>query len=194
MGMPLEKIVVAVNKNDILQRFFNNNDYSKTKVFETISPSMDISVASNFERLIYDFFLERDENQCSKMYSDFPSKPIQMDESIWKKSQDLFYSYTVNDESTLNCINKFFDQYNYLMDPHTAVAAEAVLNNSNDLKNKTVILSTAHPAKFPNVFEKINKEISDIPNSIRNVLHKKETANKLNASKKEIFNFIEQNN
>ena len=117
-----------------------------------------------------------------------------MDESIWKKSQDLFYSYAVNDELTLNCINKFSDQYNYLMDPHTAVAAEAVLNNSNDLKNKTVILSTAHPAKFPNVFEKINKEISDIPNSIRNVLHKKETANKLNASKKEIFNFIEQNN
>ena len=194
MGMPLEKIVVAVNKNDILQRFFNNNDYSKTKVFETISPSMDISVASNFERLIYDFFLERDENQCSKMYSDFPSKPIQMDESIWKKSQDLFYSYTVNDESTFNCINKFSDQYNYLMDPHTAVAAEAVLNNSNDLKNKTVILSTAHPAKFPNVFEKINKEISHIPNSIRNVLHKKEIANKLNASKKEIFSFIEQNN
>ena len=80
------------------------------------------------------------------------------------------------------------------MDPHTAVAAEAVLNNSNDLKNKTVILSTAHPAKFPNVFEKINKEISHIPNSIKNILHKKEIANKLNASKKEIFSFIEQNN
>ena len=62
------------------------------------------------------------------------------------------------------------------------------------VKNKTVILSTAHPAKFPNVFEKINKEISHIPNSIRNVLYKKEIANKLNASKKEIFSFIEQNN
>ena len=58
MGMPLSKIIVAVNSNDILYRFFNNNDYSKVEVNETISPSMDISIASNFERLMYDFYLD----------------------------------------------------------------------------------------------------------------------------------------
>ena len=64
MGMPLSKIIVAVNSNDILDRFFKSNDYSKDKVNETISPSMDISVASNFERLIYDYYLDRDSDLC----------------------------------------------------------------------------------------------------------------------------------
>ena len=64
MGMPLEKIIVAVNSNDILDRFFKNNDYSKKTVSETISPSMDISVASNFERLVYDFYLNRNSEAC----------------------------------------------------------------------------------------------------------------------------------
>ena len=64
MGMPLSKIIVAVNSNDILYRFFKNNDYSKKTVSETISPSMDISVASNFERLIYDFFLNSNSELC----------------------------------------------------------------------------------------------------------------------------------
>ena len=68
MGMPLSKIIVAVNSNDILHRFFKDNDYSKNEVSETISPSMDISVASNFERLIYDFYLNRDSDKCSNLY------------------------------------------------------------------------------------------------------------------------------
>ena len=59
MGLPINKISVAVNNNDILHRFFSKNDYSKKSVHDTLSPSMDISVASNFERLVYDFFLER---------------------------------------------------------------------------------------------------------------------------------------
>ena len=65
MGLPLSKIIVAVNSNDILHRFFKNNDYSKRIAIETLSPSMDISVASNFERLLYDFYLDRDANACA---------------------------------------------------------------------------------------------------------------------------------
>ena len=76
MGMPLNKILVAVNNNNILHRFFSNNDYSKIEVSETISPSMDISIASNFERLIYDLYANRDAGLCNDFYSNFPQSPI----------------------------------------------------------------------------------------------------------------------
>ena len=131
MGMPLSKIVVAVNSNDILDRFFRNNDYSKSEVNETISPSMDISVASNFERLLYDFYLNRDSDLCSKLYSKFPDEGIQINEAIWDKSSDLFMSYSSDDISTSECMQFYYKNFNYIMDPHTAVAADAVKNLKN---------------------------------------------------------------
>ena len=85
MGLPINKISVAVNNNDILHRFFADNDYSKKIVHETISPSMDISVASNFERLVYDFFLERDAEQCAKLFNQFPAHGITLGEEVWNK-------------------------------------------------------------------------------------------------------------
>ena len=89
MGLPVDKISVAVNNNDILHRFFNENDYSQRSVCETISPSMDITVASNFERLVYDLFLDRDASQCAEMFENFPIKPIELDISIWNKKKNL---------------------------------------------------------------------------------------------------------
>ena len=83
MGMPLNKILVAVNENDILHRFFSSNDYSKRQVSETISPSMDISIASNFERLVYDFYAERDSKLCSDFYTNFPELPIKLEAGMW---------------------------------------------------------------------------------------------------------------
>ncbi|MFL2708104.1 MAG: hypothetical protein ACJ0FW_04565 [Gammaproteobacteria bacterium] len=107
MGMPLSKIIVAVNSNDILDRFFKNNDYSKIAVSETISPSMDISIASNFERLLYDFYLNRDSDLCSKLYSKFPESNIQINDDLWKKSSKLFLSYSSKDSSTYRLYEVF---------------------------------------------------------------------------------------
>ena len=104
MGLPVSNISVAVNNNDILYRFFNENDYSKQSVYETISPSMDISVASNFERLIYDLFLDRDAVQCAAMFKNFPIEPIKLDHSMWKKKEGLFSSCKVNDLDTTKMI------------------------------------------------------------------------------------------
>jgi threonine synthase len=90
MGMPLGKILVAVNNNNILHRFFSNNDYSRSEVSETISPSMDISIASNFERLIYDFYAERDSDLCRTLYKSFLLSSIELDRNLWEKTEDLF--------------------------------------------------------------------------------------------------------
>ena len=193
MGMPLSKIVVAVNSNDILDRFFRNNDYSKNEVNETISPSMDISIASNFERLLYDFYLNRDAEMCSKLYSRFPENSIHIDQSIWSKSSELFLSYSSDDISTYECMQYYFNKYNYVMDPHTAVAADAVRSLKNALVSKTVILSTAHPAKFPTALSNASLH-TDIPNKLSAVLNKKEKAQKLSTNDNSIFEYIKTNN
>ena len=193
MGMPLSKIVVAVNSNDILDRFFRNNDYSKNEVNETISPSMDISIASNFERLLYDFYLNRDTEMCSKLYSRFPENSIHIDQSIWSKSSELFLSYSSDDISTYECMQYYFNKYNYVMDPHTAVAADAVRSLKNALVSKTVILSTAHPAKFPTALSNASLH-TDMPNKLSAVLNKKEKAQKLSTNDNSIFEYIKTNN
>ena len=102
MGMPLNKILVAVNDNNILHRFFSDNDYSRSKVSETLSPSMDISIASNFERLLYDFYAERESSICDQFYRNFPKSPINLEKNMWEKSKDLFMSYSVDDLSLIH--------------------------------------------------------------------------------------------
>ena len=194
MGMPIEKIIVAVNSNDILDRFFKNNDYSKKIVSETTSPSMDISVASNFERLIYDFYLNRNSEDCSNLYKQFPNQGIKINDAMWQKSRDLFMSYSIDDDSTFDAMKFYNNKYGYVMDPHTAVAAKAINILKDKLKNQTVILSTAHPAKFPNALKKAGISINEIPNNLREVISKKEVAVQLSASDDSIFNYIKKNN
>ena len=105
LGLPVKKIAVAVNENDILHRFFSKNLYKKELVNETLSPSMDITVASNFERLIYDFYLERDAETCKNFFDNFPNSPISLSEDVWKKTYDLFCSSSIGDVETLSLIH-----------------------------------------------------------------------------------------
>jgi len=193
MGLPVDKISVAVNNNDILHRFFNENDYSKQSVYETISPSMDISVASNFERLIYDLFLDRDAVQCAAMFKNFPIQAIKLDHSMWKKKEGLFSSCKVNDLDTTKMIKRVFESDSYLLDPHTAVAAVQAFEQS-DQNNHYVLLSTAHPAKFPKVYEELGIEINAMPLALRGLFEKEESLYNLDADYKKITNFINRNN
>ena len=194
MGLPLSKIIVAVNSNDILYRFFKENDYSKRDVTETISPSMDISVASNFERLLYDFYLDRNSKVCSDIYSNFPKTAININEDVWQKSDELFLSHSVDDNATYSTMKYFKNEFNYIIDPHTAVAAEAVLKLNHTLSDKTLILSTAHPAKFPDALKKSNILMEDMPKRLTDVINKKEIAKKISTSDNSIYEYIRSNN
>lgn len=194
MGLPLSKIIVAVNSNDILHRFFKNNDYSKRIAIETLSPSMDISVASNFERLLYDFYLDRDANACADLYANFPKMDISIEEAIWQKSKELFLSYSVDDDATFSSMKYFKKEHNYIMDPHTAVAADAVIRTNNEIKGNTLVLSTAHPAKFPDALQKSDITLENIPKRLSDVINKKEIAKRLGISDNEVFAYIRNNN
>ena len=193
MGLPINKISVAVNNNDILHRFFSKNDYSKKSVHDTLSPSMDISVASNFERLVYDFFLERNAAECAAMFDNFPTSAISLESKIWSKKEKLFSSSKVDDHNTKTLIQDIFESHNYILDPHTAVAAEEALKQSSD-NNHYVILSTAHPAKFPKVYEELGIDLTDIPEALNGLYAKDEYLHTFDANYDQIINFINQNN
>ncbi len=193
MGLPINKISVAVNNNDILHRFFSSNDYSKQLVHETISPSMDISVASNFERLVYDFFLSRDSSKCAKMFDNFPIKPIELDVETWQRKGNLFSSTKVDDLETTNTIQEIYQANGYILDPHTAVAAVEAIKKS-DSSNHFVVLSTAHPAKFPKVYEELNIEINSLPAALSGLFKKEEHLHSFDADYNQVTNFIKLNN
>ncbi len=193
MGLPINNISVAVNENDILHRFFSDNNYSKQFVHETISPSMDISVASNFERLVYDLFLDRDSARCSKMFDNFPTNPIELDSITWQKKDHLFSSSKVNDLDTKKIIQETYKLFNYILDPHTAVAAVEAFNKSDE-NNHYVVLSTAHPAKFPKIYEELDIEINSLPFALRDLFKKEEYLHSFDADYNQIANFINRNN
>ena len=193
MGLPINKISVAVNENDILYRFFSDNNYSKQAVHETISPSMDISVASNFERLVYDLFLNRDSVKCFKMFDNFPASPIELDPITWQKKDHLFSSSKVNDLDTKKIIQETHRLFDYILDPHTAVAAVEAFNKSDE-NNHYVVLSTAHPAKFPKVYEELDIEINSLPFALRDLFKKEEYLHSFDADYNQIVNFINSNN
>jgi threonine synthase len=193
MGLPINKISVAVNENDILHRFFSDNNYSKRLVHETISPSMDISVASNFERLVYDLFLDRDSNKCSKMFDNFPANPIELDPATWQKKDRLFSSSKVNDLDTKKIIQETHQLFDYILDPHTAVAAIEAFNKSDE-NNHYVVLSTAHPAKFPKVYEELNIQIKSLPFALKGLFKKEEFLHSFDADYNQIVSFINHNN
>ena len=193
MGLPINKISVAVNDNDILHRFFSSNDYSKKLVHETISPSMDISVASNFERLVYDFFLNRDSSKCAKMFDNFPIKPIELDVETWQRKDSLFSSSKVDDLETAKTIQEIYQVNGYILDPHTAVAAVEAIKKS-DSSNHFVVLSTAHPAKFPKVYEELNIEINSLPAALSGLFKKEEHLHSFDADYNQVTDFIKLNN
>jgi threonine synthase len=193
MGLPINKISVAVNNNDILHRFFSENDYSKQFVHETISPSMDISVASNFERLIYDFFLDRDSSRCAAMFDNFPINPIELDSETWQKKENLFSSSKVNDSETKKIIQEIYQSFSYILDPHTAVAAAEALSKSNQ-GNPYVVLSTAHPAKFPKIYEELGIEINLLPVALSGLFEKEESLHTFDVDYNQIIDFINLHN
>jgi len=193
MGLPINKISVAVNDNDILHRFFSSNDYSKQLVHETISPSMDISVASNFERLVYDFFLNRDSSKCAKMFDNFPIKAIELDVETWQRKDSLFSSSKVDDLETTKTIQEIYQANSYILDPHTAVAAVEAIKKS-DSNNHFVVLSTAHPAKFPKVYEELNIEINSLPAALSGLFKKEEHLHSFDADYNQVTDFIKLNN
>jgi threonine synthase len=147
MGLPIKKLLLATNENNILTRFINNGDYSLGKVVSTVSPSMDIQVASNFERYLY-YLYDENPARVRESFASF-SETGRMEFTAEERSRVMadFSSQSVNQQETLSTISDFFKETGYLLDPHTAVGVKAALDTVTD-GTPVICLATAHPAKF----------------------------------------------
>lgn len=153
MGLPVERLIIATNANDILHRCISNNDHSKKALVHSLSPSMDIMVSSNFERLLFDLY-DRDGAAIEQLMNDFKSGSMTLSDEALTKARSLFASHRVDDERTVAVIAEVLQESAYLADPHTAIGIEAARKTRDSYSGAVVCLATAHPAKFPEAVQK----------------------------------------
>ncbi len=188
MGLPIKKLIVATNENDILSRVINSGHYKPTKTKPSISPSMDIQVASNFERLLYDV-VGQDDNKVKLLMDKLKNEgSYSLNKEELNKIKSDFCSSTVSDELTKQTLKNVYEQYQLLIDPHTATAFKAAELNSSD--GEMLILSTAHPCKFSETVHQATGIEPKIPENIKNILNKKESYITLDNNLGAIKNYI----
>jgi threonine synthase len=188
MGLPIDKLIVATNQNDILHRAISNGQYKAHSVVETLSPSMDIQVASNFERLIYDINDQNTDKTSKIMQSIKNEKKYLIEEKELKKIRKDFVSETISEQELLSCIKKVYENYKIIIDPHTAVGLGAL--KKINLAGKSVVLSTAHPCKFPEAIKKAINIKSELPDNLNYILSKKENFIVMNNDIEEVKKYI----
>ena len=156
MGLNIGKLVVATNSNDILHRALTMGEYAPAEVTPTTSPSMDIQVASNFERLLFEVMGRNSDQLREKMTGFASDNSMILTPHEQRAIAKDYVSYAASEDDTLNEIKRHYEKTGALIDPHTAVARCAATNlrAQGGLDGKTVTLSTAHPAKFPEAVKK----------------------------------------
>lgn len=149
MGLPIDRLVIATNSNDILHRAISANDYSLRPLEQTLSPSMDIMISSNFERMMFDLH-NRDAGKIAALMEKLNiDGAINLDTVALEKAQKIFASCRVDDAEVTQVINEVYKSSGYLLDPHTAIGLQAARLSQSDKSVPMVCLATAHPVKFP---------------------------------------------
>ena len=170
MGFPIAHFTVATNANDALVRGLRG-DLSRKPLEKTLSPSMDIVVSSNFERLLFDLH-GRDGNEVSKLMNEFQSGAVKLEDRIIAQTKSLFSAHAVDDEQTCETIARVYRDTGELIDPHTATGVVALqVTPSETIK---IILATAHPAKFAEAVEKAGFDEVPLPADMTDLLGREE--------------------
>ena len=186
MGLPIDKLIVATNENDILHRAISKGDYVSKTVKETLSPSMDIQLASNFERLIY-YVNNSDSDITTDIMKKIKQNSYHIEKNNLETIQKDFVSESCSEQETLDIIKNNFKDNNVILDPHTAIGVGA----ANKLAiNNCVVLSTAHPCKFPNATNNAIDKYEKLPKELQYVLDKDENFQVLKNDVEDVKNFI----
>ncbi len=191
LGLPIDKLIVATNKNDILHRAISGGDYTQKKVEETNTPSMDIQIASNFERLLYDV-KDCNSELTKDVMSKIKNNTYQIDNSDLDEIKKNFVSEMLDENETIQMIKDINKEYKVVVDPHTAVGIGAA--KKLGLEENCVVLSTAHPCKFPKAIEDAILKTESLPDSLKYVYDREEKfeviSNDLNKVKDYVINSI----
>jgi threonine synthase len=172
MGLPINKLIVATNQNDILHRAISKGSYEAENVSETISPSMDIQIASNFERLIFDLNNGDDQQTSLDMKNIKEKGRYLINENKLNKISENFLSARMSEDETLGIIKNVYENFEIVLDPHTAIGYGAF--DKHNLKGNNIVLATAHPCKFPDAIQNAINVKADLPNELAFILDKKE--------------------
>lgn len=162
MGLPVKQLIIATNRNDILHRFISKNQYHKTGIEPTLSPSMDIMVSSNFERFLYDLF-KGDTQRVADFVTGLSDKAMQVSEEEWQRAREHFDSDSVDDDTTCATIREVYEAQQFLLDPHTATGVKAARTCNRDPSIPMIALGTAHPAKFSAAIERAGLPAPGLP-------------------------------
>lgn len=165
MGLPIDKLLLATNENNILTRFVNNGDYSLATVVQTVSPSMDIQLASNFERYLY-YLYNEDSSKVRCAFEELRATgKISFSQKEMEQVKNVFCSASVNQAETVETISSFYKKTGYLLDPHTAVGVK-VARELLAPDTAKICLATAHPAKFGDTVREAIGSESNVPESV----------------------------
>jgi threonine synthase len=174
LGLPIAQLIVATNRNDILARFFADGTYRAGEVAPTMSPSMDIQVASNFERLLYDLY-GGDGGEVARLLAGFAvDKTLRVSDNALGWARELFDAARVDEDETAATMAEVLRRTGQLVDPHTAVGIHAGRACRLDPKVPLVTLATAHPAKFPDAVERATGIRPGLPPHLADLLERPE--------------------
>jgi threonine synthase len=163
IGLPVARLVAASNRNDILCRFLAANDMSIRPVEPSLSPSMDIQVSSNFERLLFEL-LDRDGARTAQIMTDFrASGRMTVPEAAWHRATIAMHGFRLDDAGTLAEIRRLHAATGYLADPHTAVGIAAARAHPAAHGVPMVAMATADPGKFPDAMEQATGQRPPLP-------------------------------
>ena len=172
MGLPINKLIVATNQNDILHRAISKGSYEVEKVAETISPSMDIQIASNFERLIYDLN-NGDDSLTIKAMNDIKEKgKYIIDQEKLDKINTNFLSSKMSEDEILKTIELVYKKFDVVLDPHSAIGYGAF--DKVNISGNNIVLATAHPCKFPDAIKNAINLNAELPKELIYILNEKE--------------------
>lgn len=179
MGLPVGQFVVGSNRNDILTRFFDSGAMTLGEVVPTLSPSMDIQVSSNFERLLFDLH-DRDGARLAALMAEFrQAGTLAIEEARWRKARELFDGCRFDDEATTAAIRQVHAETGELLDPHGVIGLAAGRARRRDPHMPLIALATAHPAKFPDAVKAATGIAPPLPERLADLFEREERVSAL---------------
>ena len=170
MGLPVERLVIATNTNDILARTLETGRYEPRSVVPTTSPSMDIQVSSNFERLLFEAS-GRSADRVEELMGTFGDNgSFSLSDGELSAIRSMFSAYRASEDEVAETMRRVYSRAGYLADPHTAVGIAAAERELDKAASPMIVLSTAHPAKFPDAVEKATGRAANVPERLQSIL------------------------
>lgn len=193
MGLPIECLIIGVNENDILARMYKSGDYALKHVVPTTSPSMDIQISSNFERLLFENY-DRDAAAVNRLMTDLADRrSFTVSADALQRIRNEFFIAGVTEEQVQTEMQQIYQKNDFLIDPHTAIGLNVARQWSKEHPRIPVIsLATAHPAKFPEAVHAATGQYPQLPKHMEPILHKTEQLTILENSKADIAAFIRE--